>query len=117
MDDPQLFATEIRKEIYETTRCTASAGVAGNMLMARLATRKAKPNGQCYISYEMVPFDKLGFFFPLLINYNILKVISMKMFLPMMHVCINRNSDELIKKVAVCCRPLKFDILIDSYGF
>ncbi|KAK4789684.1 hypothetical protein SAY86_016988 [Trapa natans] len=52
--DPQKFAKEIRKEIYETTRCTASVGIAGNMLMARLATRKAKPNGQCYISYEMV---------------------------------------------------------------
>ncbi|XP_031381989.1 DNA repair protein REV1 isoform X1 [Punica granatum] len=54
VDDPELLATEIRKEIYETTRCTASAGIAGNMLMARLATRTAKPNGQCYISFERV---------------------------------------------------------------
>ncbi|KAF9675848.1 hypothetical protein SADUNF_Sadunf09G0075900 [Salix dunnii] len=49
MGDPELLASTIRKEIFNTTRCTASAGIAGNMLMARLATRSAKPNGQCYI--------------------------------------------------------------------
>ncbi|KAB5541284.1 hypothetical protein DKX38_014258 [Salix brachista] len=49
MGDPELLASTIRKEIFNTTRCTASAGIAGNMLMARLATGSAKPNGQCYI--------------------------------------------------------------------
>ena len=49
MGDPELLASTIRKEIFDTTGCTASAGIAGNMLMARLATRSAKPNGQCYI--------------------------------------------------------------------
>ncbi|OMO63318.1 DNA-repair protein, UmuC-like protein [Corchorus olitorius] len=52
--DPQVLASEIRKEIFEATGCTASAGIAGNMLMARLATRTAKPNGQCYIHPERV---------------------------------------------------------------
>ncbi|CAA0830956.1 DNA repair protein REV1, partial [Striga hermonthica] len=52
--DPQLLASAIRKEIFETTGCTASAGIAGNMLMARLATKTAKPNGQCYIPFEEV---------------------------------------------------------------
>ncbi|XP_030943528.1 DNA repair protein REV1 isoform X2 [Quercus lobata] len=52
--DPQLLASKIRKEIFETTRCTASVGIAGNMLMARLATRTAKPDGQCYIPPERV---------------------------------------------------------------
>ncbi|GMY38593.1 DNA repair protein REV1 isoform X1 [Fagus crenata] len=52
--DPQLLASTIRKEILETTGCTASAGIAGNMLMARLATRTAKPDGQCYIPPERV---------------------------------------------------------------
>ncbi|XVE49265.1 hypothetical protein DITRI_Ditri01bG0069000 [Diplodiscus trichospermus] len=52
--DPQLLATAIRKEISEATGCTASAGIAENMLMARLATRTAKPNGQCYIHPEKV---------------------------------------------------------------
>lgn len=49
MGDPELLASTIRKEIFDTTGCTASAGIAGNMLMARLATRSAKPNGQCHI--------------------------------------------------------------------
>ncbi|KAL1317094.1 DNA repair protein REV1 isoform X3 [Arachis ipaensis] len=54
VEDPELLASSIRKEIYETTRCTASAGIGGNMLMARIATRTAKPNGQCYITPERV---------------------------------------------------------------
>lgn len=54
MGDPQLLASTIRKEIFETTGCTASAGIAANMLLARLATKTAKPDGQCYISPEKV---------------------------------------------------------------
>ncbi|GAB2219823.1 hypothetical protein Droror1_Dr00007460 [Drosera rotundifolia] len=44
----------IRKEIFDATGCTASAGIAGNLLMARLATRSAKPDGQCFIPNEKV---------------------------------------------------------------
>ncbi|XP_020576766.1 DNA repair protein REV1 isoform X2 [Phalaenopsis equestris] len=53
-DDPENFASMIRKEIVETTQCTASAGIAGNLLIARLATKIAKPNGQCFIPPEKV---------------------------------------------------------------
>ncbi|KAK7253198.1 hypothetical protein RIF29_37721 [Crotalaria pallida] len=59
VEDPELFADSIRKEIYETTGCTASAGIAGNMLMARIATRTAKPNGQYHITPEKVE-DRLS---------------------------------------------------------
>ncbi|KAG0470310.1 hypothetical protein HPP92_016474 [Vanilla planifolia] len=52
--NPESFSSLIRKEIAETTKCTASAGIAGNMLMARLATKSAKPNGQCFIPPEKV---------------------------------------------------------------
>ncbi|XP_057450361.1 DNA repair protein REV1 isoform X4 [Lotus japonicus] len=52
--DPELLASSIREEICKTTRCTASAGIAGNMLMARIATRTAKPNGQYHITPERV---------------------------------------------------------------
>ncbi|KAJ7946116.1 DNA repair protein REV1 [Quillaja saponaria] len=52
--DPELLASSIRKEISETTGCTASAGIAQNMLMARLATRTAKPDGQSHIPPERV---------------------------------------------------------------
>ncbi|KAK9165851.1 hypothetical protein Scep_001042 [Stephania cephalantha] len=53
-EDPESVASAIRQEIVETTGCTASAGIAGNMLLARLATRTAKPKGQCYIAPEKV---------------------------------------------------------------
>ncbi|XP_019170940.1 PREDICTED: DNA repair protein REV1-like [Ipomoea nil] len=52
VDDIQAFVRLIRKEIVEITGCTASAGIAGNMLMARLATQTAKPDGQCCIPPE-----------------------------------------------------------------
>ncbi|CAL9198055.1 DNA repair protein REV1-like isoform X1 [Musa acuminata AAA Group] len=53
-DDPEEIASMIRKEIEDTTRCTASAGIAGNLLLAYLATRSAKPNGQRFIPSEKV---------------------------------------------------------------
>ncbi|KAK4739952.1 hypothetical protein R3W88_003649 [Solanum pinnatisectum] len=54
VEDIQTFVSVIREEILDATGCTASAGIAGNMLMARLATRIAKPDGQCYIPAEKV---------------------------------------------------------------
>lgn len=37
---------ELRGEVYTKTGCTVSAGVSQNMLMARMCTRAAKPDGQ-----------------------------------------------------------------------
>ncbi|XP_031744472.1 DNA repair protein REV1 isoform X3 [Cucumis sativus] len=56
--DPEVLASKIRKEIFDTTGCTASAGIATNMLMARLATKTAKPDGQCYIPLEKDSLQK-----------------------------------------------------------
>ncbi|KAL6873814.1 hypothetical protein ACP4OV_013896 [Aristida adscensionis] len=53
-DNPEEVTRRIRNEIFEATKCTASAGIAENMLVARLATRSAKPNGQCFIPSEKV---------------------------------------------------------------
>ncbi|KAG5548212.1 hypothetical protein RHGRI_013793 [Rhododendron griersonianum] len=58
VEDPQFLASVIRKEIVETTGCTASAGISGNLLMARLATKAAKPDGQCYIPPEKESLQK-----------------------------------------------------------
>ncbi|XP_019085279.1 PREDICTED: DNA repair protein REV1-like [Camelina sativa] len=52
--EPEFLASTIRNEILETTGCSASAGIGGTMLMARLATGVAKPSGQLYISAEKV---------------------------------------------------------------
>ena len=47
---PEELARMLRRDIEEATQCTASAGLGPNLLTARLATRKAKPNGQLHIS-------------------------------------------------------------------
>ncbi|KAL6219561.1 hypothetical protein ACLB2K_007320 [Fragaria x ananassa] len=56
--DTDILASTLRREIFEITGCTASAGIAGNMLMARLATRTAKPDGQCNIPPEKDSLQK-----------------------------------------------------------
>ncbi|GMH38108.1 hypothetical protein BSKO_05992 [Bryopsis sp. KO-2023] len=46
LGDPDVLVSKIRKQIEEETECTASAGIGPNMLLARLATKEGKPNGQ-----------------------------------------------------------------------
>lgn len=45
LGDPVGIAEAIRAAIQQKTGCTASAGIASNMLLARLATKCAKPDG------------------------------------------------------------------------
>ncbi|XP_015925771.2 DNA repair protein REV1 [Parasteatoda tepidariorum] len=44
-----MFASVLREEVFEKTKCTASAGLGSNMLLARLATKIGKPNGQYHV--------------------------------------------------------------------
>ncbi|XP_062505261.1 DNA repair protein REV1-like isoform X2 [Corticium candelabrum] len=46
------FAEELRRDIYNKTGCNASIGIGPNILLARMATRKAKPNGQFLLTKE-----------------------------------------------------------------
>eukprot|EP00611_Tribonema_gayanum_P019309 TRINITY_DN3321_c3_g1_i2.p1 TRINITY_DN3321_c3_g1~~TRINITY_DN3321_c3_g1_i2.p1 ORF type:complete len:949 (+),score=282.51 TRINITY_DN3321_c3_g1_i2:429-2849(+) len=50
--DAMRVATQVRSEILERTRCPCSAGAGSSILLARLATKRAKPNGQCQLSQE-----------------------------------------------------------------
>ena len=45
---------ELRREVESKTGCTVSTGISHNMLLARLATRKAKPNGQFYLALDQI---------------------------------------------------------------
>lgn len=44
-DHLESFCREIRQDIYNLTRCSASVGIGSNVLLAKLALKKAKPNG------------------------------------------------------------------------
>ena len=54
LGDPDAIALAIREEIRAATACPASAGIAENLLLARLATRKAKPDGQYRVRQQDV---------------------------------------------------------------
>eukprot|EP01035_Chromulina_nebulosa_P017579 gene17579-23147_t len=43
-------AKSLREQIYKETYCQASAGIGRNILLAKLATKKAKPNGQLVVN-------------------------------------------------------------------
>ncbi|GAB0100180.1 DNA repair protein Rev1 [Sergentomyia squamirostris] len=48
------FVSHIRSEIRNATNCPCSVGIGGNRLLARLATRKAKPDGQYFFPADNV---------------------------------------------------------------
>ncbi|XP_070770929.1 DNA repair protein REV1 [Enoplosus armatus] len=52
--NPEDLAKAIRADIKEKTGCCASVGMGSNILLARLATRKAKPDGQYFLKSEEV---------------------------------------------------------------
>ncbi|XP_073768289.1 DNA repair protein REV1 isoform X1 [Danio rerio] len=51
---PDELARSIREDIKEKTGCCASVGMSSNILLARMATRKAKPKGQYLLRSEEV---------------------------------------------------------------
>lgn len=51
---PLQFASYLRETIAKETGCTCSTGFGSNKLQARLATRKAKPNGQFHLTSENI---------------------------------------------------------------
>jgi DNA polymerase-4 len=72
-----LIALEIRKRILETTGLTASAGVAPNKLVAKIASDWQKPNGQTVVP----PSQVLDFMTPLEVKriHGVGKVTTGKM--------------------------------------
>jgi DNA repair protein REV1 len=55
------IATKIRERIKARTACEVSVGIGGNILLAKVALRKAKPAGQ----YHVLPEEALDFIAPL----------------------------------------------------
>lgn len=50
INDPTILAEHIRKVIREKTQCPASVGIGSTSLLARLATRHAKPDGVFWVN-------------------------------------------------------------------
>ncbi|EAZ62767.2 DNA repair protein [Scheffersomyces stipitis CBS 6054] len=53
VDMVNALSTRIRDDIFKFTKCSVSVGVSRNVMLAKLALRKAKPNGQFFL-YEGV---------------------------------------------------------------
>jgi DNA polymerase IV len=49
-----LIAQQIRRDIYNELNLTASAGIAPNKFLAKIASDENKPNGQCVVSPDKV---------------------------------------------------------------
>ena len=60
-DPAKEFAETLRTEVKNVTGCEISIGIAHNILLARLATRRAKPAG----SYHLLPENVAEFIAPL----------------------------------------------------
>ncbi|KAK5135750.1 hypothetical protein LTR08_004736 [Meristemomyces frigidus] len=54
-----MLAQAVRDEVLEKTGCAVSVGIGGNILLAKIALRRAKPAGQYQIKPEEV-FDFIG---------------------------------------------------------
>uniref|UniRef100_A0A8D8MWR3 DNA repair protein REV1 n=2 Tax=Culex pipiens TaxID=7175 RepID=A0A8D8MWR3_CULPI len=52
--DVMDFVSFLRAQIKQVTGCPCSAGVGANRLQARMATKRAKPNGQYYLAPDGV---------------------------------------------------------------
>ncbi|XP_019933140.3 DNA repair protein Rev1 [Aedes albopictus] len=52
--DVMDFVGLVRDQIQQSTGCPCSAGIGANRLQARMATKKAKPNGQYYLAPDTV---------------------------------------------------------------
>ena len=46
MTNPLVLGALLRRHVLATTQCTATCGFGTNRLLARLATKRAKPNSQ-----------------------------------------------------------------------
>lgn len=90
--DPIQLAEQIRRKIRDATRCNASVGIGPNILLANMATKKAKPNGVFQIQPK-VP-QQLAHFANVLLpcvvcaHLLVFKVSCLAVLLCLVHPCI-----------------------------
>ncbi|KAJ2707540.1 deoxycytidyl transferase [Coemansia sp. IMI 203386] len=51
-NNASMLAEYIRSQVFQETKCTVSVGIGPNILLARVATTKAKPDGVCSLDVK-----------------------------------------------------------------
>jgi DNA repair protein REV1 len=95
------IAEQIRADVHRKTGCNVSVGIGGNILLAKLALRKAKPAGQ----YQIKPDEVLDFIGTLLIQD-----------LPGVAYSIGGKLEEIGVKYIKDARELTKEKLINTLG-
>ncbi|KAJ5220937.1 uncharacterized protein N7469_009824 [Penicillium citrinum] len=95
------IARDLRDSIKEKTGCAVSVGIGGNILLAKVALRKAKPAGQ----FQLKPNDVLEFLGSLTIRD-----------LPGFGYSLGAKMEELGVKLVKDVREIPRDRLISSLG-
>ncbi len=90
-----LMAREIRQRILDTTGLTASAGIAPNKLIAKIASDWQKPNGQTLVTPEQID----DFVRPLPVKkiFGVGKVTAEKMHKLGLHTCEDLQALDRVK--------------------
>ncbi|ETN39172.1 uncharacterized protein HMPREF1541_05395 [Cyphellophora europaea CBS 101466] len=97
----QMLATEIRNAVRARTGCEVSVGMGNNILLAKVALRKAKPAGQ----YLIKPDEILDFLGPLVVTD-----------LPGVAWSIGNKLEEIGVKLVSDIRGLTKERLISTLG-
>jgi DNA repair protein REV1 len=95
------LAGRLRDQIKEKTGCAVSVGIGGNILLAKVALRKAKPAGQ----YQIKPEEVLNFLAPLAVQD-----------LPGVAYSIGGKLEEIGVKLVKDIRDLTKERIINTLG-
>ncbi|MGJ8662410.1 MAG: DNA polymerase IV [Marinicella sp.] len=87
-----LIAQQIRQEIYQKHELTASAGIAPNKFLAKIASDWNKPNGQFVITPDAI--DDFVIVLPVKKIYGVGKVTAKKMHDMDIHTCADLQQFE-----------------------
>ena len=90
-----LIAQEIRDKIFDSQKITASAGIASNKFLAKIASDINKPNGQFVITPDAV--DQFIFNLPIEKVFGIGKVTAAKLKAAGIHFCGDIQQYSLIE--------------------
>lgn len=56
VESVEKLCSELRSKVFDITKCSVSTGCSNNVLLAKLALRHAKPDGQFYLHDDITDF-------------------------------------------------------------